>query len=238
MRAPAPGAPKKKDALPMASKSDAISLKSASSPAHRKMSCPLCAGPFEPDTGASTNRPPFSVTCLERRIMSSGARVAQSTILLVSLTPARIPSAASYTAFAASGVESITYTSVHDLTTAAAASQHVIVPSGKPAANAVHLSAERFHTARVWPALIRFFAMPSPMIPSPINPICDMFLRVSSVVCRLSVSVEQFWLRWEYCSVGWSKRARARGCRAHAATAARGRGDGRSNLAAAGRSST
>ena len=145
IRVPAPTAPKWNFALPIASKSAAQSAYSASSPPARTMSAPAAAGPFEPETGASRKRPPLDVTCSDSRIMSSGASVAQSTMHLPAPTPASTPPSISYTAFTASGVESITYTRSHAFTTSAGDAS-TVTASAASAFSASHLAAERFHT--------------------------------------------------------------------------------------------
>ena len=56
-----------------------------------KMSVPVSAGTFDPDTGASANAPPRLLTSLLAHNMSSGVTVAHSTSRLPEVTPERIP---------------------------------------------------------------------------------------------------------------------------------------------------
>ena len=101
--------------------------------------------------------------------MSSGASVAQSTMHLPAPTPASTPPSISYTAFTASGVESITYTRSHAFTTSAGDAS-TVTASAASAFSASHLAAERFHTTSERPDLRRQRAMPSPMMPRPMKP--------------------------------------------------------------------
>jgi hypothetical protein len=55
IRAPAPTSPKKRASLPMIENASSHSLKRASSPAQRKISCPSMAGFLLPETGAYTS---------------------------------------------------------------------------------------------------------------------------------------------------------------------------------------
>mmetsp|Transcript_16937 Transcript_16937/g.49357 ORF Transcript_16937/g.49357 Transcript_16937/m.49357 type:complete len:235 (-) Transcript_16937:203-907(-) len=173
---PAPTVPRKKEALPMASRSVLISASSntVSSPAARNIRVPVKAGPLEPDTGASRNLLPRSSTSLARAFMSASVSVAQSTMAQgVSLPskPARIPvEDVLYTASHAWGVLSMENTTSHCFTTSAGCS--AISTKAVPAAScrAAHFSLDRFHTRIDRPLFMRFCAMPSPMIPRPRNP--------------------------------------------------------------------
>mmetsp|Transcript_1104 Transcript_1104/g.2164 ORF Transcript_1104/g.2164 Transcript_1104/m.2164 type:complete len:290 (-) Transcript_1104:27-896(-) len=183
-RVPAPtSAPKKWLALPMAvSPLSLTSLNSSSDPAHKKIKEPMAAGPFEPDTGASKNRPPFSTTAAFIRCISASANVAQSTIDFPDETPANTPLSPSKTILLASGVDSILYVLSHASTTSRAVSLMIIFLSGNFSLNAVHLLPVRFQITKALSSLVPAIpsdsnrpAMPSPMIPNPTNPIGAIF---------------------------------------------------------------
>src|SRR6056300_195006 len=116
-------------------------------PAQRKISCPPCAGPLDPDTGASRNFPPLAVTALSIRCISLSARVAQSMITLPSVTPASVPpDASSNTAALASGVESMEKTISQSDTTSLADDLISIFLSGNFDFRPSHLDEVLFHT--------------------------------------------------------------------------------------------
>mmetsp|Transcript_2067 Transcript_2067/g.4342 ORF Transcript_2067/g.4342 Transcript_2067/m.4342 type:complete len:242 (+) Transcript_2067:165-890(+) len=108
-RVPAPtSVPKKWLAFPMTfNPLSLISLNKSSDPAHKKINDPMAAGPLEPETGASKNRPPLSMTALFIPCISTSAKVAQSTMDLPSDTPAKTPASPSKTILLTSGVDNM-----------------------------------------------------------------------------------------------------------------------------------
>mmetsp|Transcript_15061 Transcript_15061/g.37098 ORF Transcript_15061/g.37098 Transcript_15061/m.37098 type:complete len:279 (-) Transcript_15061:3-839(-) len=169
---------KKCDALPIAFKPLSLtSLKRSSDPAQRKINEPCAAGPFEPETGASKNRPPLPRTASSIRFISASARVAQSTIDLPALTPARTPSSPSKTIFDTSGVDNIEYVMPELAMTSFAVSLTTIVLSGNLACRASHFDLVRFQTMSgfsadpTMPSDSSLAAIPSPIMPNPTNPV-------------------------------------------------------------------
>mmetsp|Transcript_17805 Transcript_17805/g.25975 ORF Transcript_17805/g.25975 Transcript_17805/m.25975 type:complete len:232 (-) Transcript_17805:72-767(-) len=165
--APPPIAPKKKSALPIADRSSLILLYNSSSPPQRKIKTPPSACALLPETGASRNFPPFSVTKVDISDMCSAVRVAQSTIHFPSETPEITPSSPKNTARSASRVDSMQYVRVQ-LSTTSLGVLATVAPNSAAKLSAFVVSL--FQTIRVLPALVRFKAIPRPMIPIPTNP--------------------------------------------------------------------
>ena len=154
-------------------------------PAQRKMSCPPCAGPLDPDTGASKNLPPLAVTWSLIRFISLSASVAQSIITDVFETPASVPEvASSNTAALASGVDNIEKQMSQLDTTSLGDDLISIVLSGLDDLRLSHLEVVRFQIrsgVEGVPAMVslrRQLTMPSPIIPRPMKPIFVMLMFV------------------------------------------------------------
>mmetsp|Transcript_13546 Transcript_13546/g.40261 ORF Transcript_13546/g.40261 Transcript_13546/m.40261 type:complete len:206 (+) Transcript_13546:331-948(+) len=101
--APAPTSPRKNVLLPMTSKHGWASSFSALSPAAKMTSWPCSAGPLEPLTGASTNKPPLARTAWPISDTVSTSTVDMSTYFLPAVMPASTPFSPKTTARADSG---------------------------------------------------------------------------------------------------------------------------------------
>src|SRR5438552_3008651 len=129
-------------------------------------SWPASAGFREPETGASTNRPPAARTSAASALEYSGAGVAMLTSVRP-LTPsanARVPRPRTVSIAAPS--TSMNTTTSHRAKTSAA-SFATLAPALPRMAD---FAGERFQTSSGVPALTRFSAIGSPIAPRPMNP--------------------------------------------------------------------
>mmetsp|Transcript_4134 Transcript_4134/g.7951 ORF Transcript_4134/g.7951 Transcript_4134/m.7951 type:complete len:232 (-) Transcript_4134:84-779(-) len=176
IRVPPPTSPRKKLRFPMAARSVSTTASNTErSPAHRNINWPFSAGTLLPDTGASRKVPPRARTADAVSAEICSVSVAQSTNAL----PGRIPLIISseYTAFTASGVESIAYVKSQDSSTSFAESATRTLGSfSSPSStnsdtSCFDFSVSRFHTSNFLPdPFTKFRAIGYPMIPNPINP--------------------------------------------------------------------
>src|SRR5262245_51265060 len=163
---PLPGPPACTMVLPMPSSSGRARSKASSAPPTMKVSVAACAPATPPDTGASTMASPFARAAWATSRAVSTSMVEESMSSVPGATAASTPPSLRSTSRTCSPARSMVIT--------ASASLHVsaidctFVP--RPAASRAPASSLTSKPETAWPILIRFSAIGSPILPSPMKP--------------------------------------------------------------------
>src|SRR5437868_7987096 len=148
-----------------ASKGRTVSTTSGSPPTIAT-SCPASAGLRDPETGASTKRPPASPTSSASDLEYSGDGVDMLTRVRRCTRVANARSPRASTASVAAPSTSMRITTSQRANTSAGS----FATTAPAFARTADLDGVRFQTTSELPAFARFSAMDSPIVPRPMNP--------------------------------------------------------------------
>src|SRR5262245_26965472 len=164
---PLPTGPTWKMLAPMASRTGRAAAKSSAEPPTMMASVPSTARGTPPDTGASTKRSPRSTAAAATRRETPGSIVDMSTQSVPLRAAARTPPSPEY-ADSTLGDDGSIVTTTSAVATTSAALAAAVIPAAAAACTAAGFMSKAL-TAN--PFFTRFFAMGSPIVPTPMNPI-------------------------------------------------------------------